>query len=700
MKTNFLIEMKHSLLSLAVIFFGLGSAYGQTIVDLELNAIPSPDISMFEVYFSFDVLPDSMGTGNEMGSGWETYDPLYTFTMLPLGTLTTEYYWEESIANLSMYVAIICGEDTTLLPPIDFESNTLNDITYAISLEVGCGFTGAEWDCPELMSNVGWGCQDGWGIIDENCDCIEYIEPENCLEGYLPGTDSTWLDPSSLLLYALMECGNPDNLDAWMYCGLAESISAAMAGEEEACNEVWGWIEANDWDGTWDPGNGGGGMDCEWYVDADESNDLTAPTTFNVIIPSGAFGVWEWYVDGNLVGPSTGEGGLVWADTYETICAVMYSLDNCPDPGTYCYVNGGNDFDCPELFGNIGEPCGINQGTFGVINEDCECIEVPDCDLIVETNLLSIDDGTGNGSVEAIASGGTPPYVYIWTDFWDVLIEVDTLGGTGTTLNSVPAGTYFLQVEDANGCVAFGWEDVPTAWDCPELEANVGDFCGNGGMLQIVSEDCECIDYEEPNACVADFTVVQAYNENDIIPFELFVFIWGYDESNTYSWDFGDEGTSSDPFPSWTYGGSGPYNLCLTVSNEEEDCVSTSCQMLEIDSLGWINGFMDGFSITIMNGEEGVVNGIDEQPANELGFNVVPNPVVNGSFGLNWEASSTGLVDITMLSMDGSVVVQTTRNRGETSDAQSINVANLAPGLYFCQVRQNGLVRTEKVVIR
>ncbi|MBV42226.1 MAG: hypothetical protein CL834_04265 [Crocinitomicaceae bacterium] len=611
--------MKQTLLSLAVIFFGLGSAFGQTTLDLELNGTSSDlDPFMFEVQLAFDVLPDSMGTGNEMGSGWQQYEPNYTFTMFPVGTLTTEYYWEESITNLSMYVAVICGEDTTILPPIDFESNTPTDIVYAVSVDVGCGDGDVEWDCPNLMGNVGWGCQGGWGIIDENCDCVEYIEPENCLEFYLPGTDSTLFDPSSLLMYALMECGNQDNPEPWIFCGLAESISEAMAGDEDACNEVAGWILANDWDGTWDPGN------------------------------------------------------------------------------------GGNDFDCPDLIGNIGDPCGIDQGTFGVINEDCECIEVSDCDVVVQTNLLSIDDGTGSGSVEAIASGGTPPFVYIWTDFWDeqFLIEVDTLGGTGTTLDSVPAGTYFLQVTDANGCVAFGWEDVPTAWDCPELEANVGDFCGNGGMLQIVSEDCECVDYEEPNSCVADFTVVQAYNENEVIPFELFVFIWGYDESNSYSWDFGDEGTSSDPFPSWTYGGSGPYNLCLTVSNEEEDCVSTSCQMLEIDSLGWINGFMDGFSITIMNGEDGVVNGIDEQPANELGFNVVPNPVVNGSFGLNWEASSTGLVEITMLSMDGSVVVQTTRNPGETSDAQSINVANLAPGLYFCQVRQNGLVRTEKVVIR
>jgi hypothetical protein len=618
---NFLIEMKQTLFSLALILFGLGTGYGQTTLDLELNGISTDlDPFMFEVQLAFDVLPDSMGTGNEMGSGWQQYEPSYTFTMFPVGTLTTEYYWEESIANLSMYVAVICGEDTTMLPPIDFESNTPTNITYAVSVDVGCGDGDVEWDCPEYMSNFGWGCQDGWGIIDENCDCIEYIEPENCLEGFLPGTDSISFDPSSLLMYALLECGNQDNLEPWVFCGLAESISAAMAGDEEACNEVWGWIEANDWDGSWDPGNGG----------------------------------------------------------------------------------GNNDFDCPELFGNIGEPCGINQGTFGVINEDCECIQVPDCDLMVETNLLSIDDGTGSGSVEAIASGGTPPYVYIWTDFWDeqLLIEVDTLGGTGTTLDSVPAGTYFLQVTDANGCLAFGWEDVPMAWDCPELEANVGDFCGNGNMVQVVSEDCECVDDVEPNACVADFTVVQAYNENQLIPFELFVFVWGYDESNSYSWDFGDEGSSSDPFPTWTYGGNGPYNLCLTVSNEEEDCVSTSCQMLEIDSLGWSNGFMNGFSITVLNGEPDDVNGVDEHRADEFRFSIFPNPSVNGSFGVNWETSGAGLVDITMLSLDGSVVLQTTRSRAETGNAQSFNVEHLAPGLYLCRIRQNGFTRTEKVMLR
>ena len=324
-------EMKQLLLTIAIAVLGLniGFSQGTTTLDLSLIGSPTNSSEPFEVSLSFNVLPDLMGTGNEMGSGWETYDPQYTFTMLPLVTLNTEYYWEESIASLSMYVAVICGEDTTLLPPIDFESNTLVDIVYAASVEVGCGAGDGEWDCPDLMGNVGWGCQGGWGVIDENCDCVEWVEPENCLED---------LDTYLILTYALFECGNLDNPDAWFYCGLAESISAGMQGDEEACADVWAWVEVNDWDGSWDPGN------------------------------------------------------------------------------------GGNDVDCPNLGGNIGDWCTASNGSFGEINSDCECIEIPDCDLVVETNLLSIDDGTGSGSVEAIASGGTPPYAYVWMNFFDEVL--------------------------------------------------------------------------------------------------------------------------------------------------------------------------------------------------------------------------------------------------------------------------------------
>ena len=72
--------MKHTLLSLALIFCGLGSAFGQTMLDIELNGTSSDlDPFFFEVQLYFDVLPDSMGTENEMGSGWQQYEPNYTF---------------------------------------------------------------------------------------------------------------------------------------------------------------------------------------------------------------------------------------------------------------------------------------------------------------------------------------------------------------------------------------------------------------------------------------------------------------------------------------------------------------------------------------------------------------------------------------------------------------------------------------------
>ena len=72
--------------------------------------------------------------------------------------------------------------------------------------------------------------------------------------------------------------------------------------------------------------------ECEWYLDVTPPNDLLSPTTFEVGIPSGNSGIWEWYVDGELVPANMAGGGLSWSDPYETICATMYSLGDCPDP--------------------------------------------------------------------------------------------------------------------------------------------------------------------------------------------------------------------------------------------------------------------------------------------------------------------------------------------------------------------------------
>ena len=105
--------------ALAVLVLSAGVAQGTTTLDLALIGSPANNFEPFEVNLSFNVLPDSMGTGNEMGSGWDTFDPNYTFSMSPLLTMTTEYYWGEPDCNpLDRCMSLSFAAQThRILPP-------------------------------------------------------------------------------------------------------------------------------------------------------------------------------------------------------------------------------------------------------------------------------------------------------------------------------------------------------------------------------------------------------------------------------------------------------------------------------------------------------------------------------------------------------------------------------------------------------
>jgi hypothetical protein len=77
----------------------------------------------------------------------------------------------------------------------------------------------------------------------------------------------------------------------------------------------------------------------------------------------------------------------------------------------------------------ITEPPIINAPVFTSINAPC---------------------GTNNGSVTASASGGTPPYVYLWSN-----------SQTNATATGLSAGTYTVTITDANGCFTTGNVIIP-----------------------------------------------------------------------------------------------------------------------------------------------------------------------------------------------------------------------------------------------
>ena len=135
-------------------------------------------------------------------------------------------------------------------------------------------------------------------------------------------------------------------------------------------------------------------MDCEWYLDVEQSNDLNGPTTFNVVFPNGQSGGYEWYVDGELVPPNTPEGGLIWQAPYEIICAVMFSMEDCPDPGTQCYEapNGGGG----------GMPCldGIDVGAL-IIYLTTQCADQTNPDFWMYCGLMESLTAAMNGDEDA-----------------------------------------------------------------------------------------------------------------------------------------------------------------------------------------------------------------------------------------------------------------------------------------------------------
>jgi hypothetical protein len=108
----------------------------------------------------------------------------------------------------------------------------------------------------------------------------------------------------------------------------------------------------------------------------------------------------------------------------------------------------------PYLFELNGQPAlspvpNLPAGTYTFLLTDANGCMVPLTAEVLQPAPLAVDVqatdavcfGSSTGSATASASGGTPPYTYIWSN-----------GATGAVLDALPAGAYALSVTDANGC--------------------------------------------------------------------------------------------------------------------------------------------------------------------------------------------------------------------------------------------------------
>jgi gliding motility-associated-like protein len=135
---------------------------------------------------------------------------------------------------------------------------------------------------------------------------------------------------------------------------------------------------------------------------------------------------------------------------------------------------------------------GLVAGSYSVI--------VTDVNSCQETILVNINDlggpvasifsitnvtcnGGNDGSVTASVVGGLAPITYSWSPY----------GGTGTTASGLTAGTYYITVTDANGCVALASTNPavsePTAITSVITTSDVPCFSGANGSATVTASN-------------------------------------------------------------------------------------------------------------------------------------------------------------------------------------------------------------------
>lgn len=203
--------------------------------------------------------------------------------------------------------------------------------------------------------------------------------------------------------------------------------------------------------------------------------------------------------------------------------------------------------------------------------------------LLVELDISEISCyGANDGSIQAVANGGTGMFSYEWSN-----------GSTSPSISGLAAGTYFITITDENSCqsvdsisliepeslgVQLGSDTV----SCDSLVINTG----TTGLAYVWSTGDTTVSLNINASGLFSVTATDAFNcsETDTISVTIVsspnaAFNFQIDHATAsfqamdtihatdYLWDFGDGNMSVIPNPVHTYGDTGSYSITLITQN-------------------------------------------------------------------------------------------------------------------------------------
>ncbi|HCS19652.1 MAG TPA: hypothetical protein DIW47_03665 [Bacteroidetes bacterium] len=193
------------------------------------------------------------------------------------------------------------------------------------------------------------------------------------------------------------------------------------------------------------------------------------------------------------------------------------------------------------------------------------------------------------------------------------------------------------------------------------------------------------------SSCHASYYVAIDTNS----PFNLYVInnSTGTTSNTSYTWDFGDGYTSNSQNPSHTYNDFGKFYLCVTLYNASENCSSTYCDSIGLDSNGMLLK-TGGFTIQVL--DESEVNSI-KGPDHFEDVRVYPNPT-GGVLIIAMDDEGQEPVYVRVIDLAGRVVLET---RSTNSGGQNIviDLSTLGEGLYLLNLQKDQSIYTTKIVV-
>jgi PKD repeat protein len=415
----------------------------------------------------------------------------------------------------------------------------------------------------------------------------------------------------------------------------------------------------------------------------------TFSATLNLANPTGGFII------------STPCQGAIQTDT------VLYETDPVLDSAmVYVVINCGNNTpDCLGAPGGSALPgaaCTTFQGIAGTWSTDCQCVpnasSCQACFTVASPAPWTI-------AMTNCTSGGVSPYTFLWS-----LPDGSTSTSSNQDWTFTTEGVYgiCLTITDADGCSSWTCDTVvvdanggistdPVIWDCLQIPngPNVpGTPCTNTatGATGTWSANCECI--TNTTGCQAGFWVLQAYEGDSLsgevtpIPYELWV--WNLSNGTSpfqFLWNFGDGTSSTDPYPTHVYAQSGPYQLCLTLT-DAAGCTSTSCDSVSIDGNGLYDGMApveeaarNGFTIRVVSQQP---TGIADRPA-FTETRLWPNPV-NDVLNIRFNTSLRGNLPMSVIDVNGREVLVANAMIADGTNQLEVATGALPAGMYMLRM--------------